>query len=99
MLNILKDFCSKHEKRFQLATWATRMLTLGIIPFVVSVALNVLYIVDCNRNENFDNPDSQIEDQSDTEKCFYILYNIAILTLNLACVMLSLFLCIPFNIN
>ncbi len=75
------------------------MLTIGIIPFVVSVALNVLYIVDCNRNESADSMENQIEDQSDLEKCFYILYNIAILTLNLACVILSLFLCVPFNLN
>ena len=75
------------------------MLTIGIIPFVVSVALNVLYIVDCNRNENADSIENQIEDQSDLEKCFYTLYNIAILILNLACVILSLFLCVPFNLN
>lgn len=75
------------------------MLTIGIIPFVVSVALNILYIVDCNRKESIDNIDNQIEDQSDIEKCFYILYNIAILILNLACVLLSLFLCVPFNLN
>ena len=77
------------------------MLTLGIIPFVVSVALNVLYIVECNNKSDVDMnaADSQIDDHEALDKCVYILYNVAILTLNLACVVLSLFLCVPFNLN
>lgn len=96
------NFCPKYEKRFKLATWATRMLTLGTIPFVVSVALNILYIIDCNNPELEMNGKAGQDEkliEEEIKKCFYILYNIAILILNLTCVTLSLVLCVPFNLN
>lgn len=101
-LVVCMNFCPKYDKRYKLATWATRMLTFGIIPFVVSVALNVLYIIDCDSNgiklKELEKDDPE-EAARRSASCAYVLYNIAILTLNLTCVFLSLFLCVPFNLG
>ena len=70
------------------------MLTLGFIPFVNSVALNSLYIIDCYSTDN-----SLSQEDMLNENCHFRIYNVSILILNITCVVINLIFCIPYNLN
>jgi hypothetical protein len=85
----------------QLANWATKIVTLAVVPFLNSIALNLLYIVNCyGENRYLQASDDDDNDQGrHVEYCKYLNFNIVILVVDMICFITNLLFCIPYNID
>jgi hypothetical protein len=91
ILLTLLDFFKSIQTRNCLATWATRTVTIGFISFINSVALNILYMIDCYKFE---------KTQEIEMTCVELKhYNLIILMLNIIIIVINFMFCIPYNIN
>ncbi|RNA35380.1 hypothetical protein BpHYR1_051850 [Brachionus plicatilis] len=80
-----------------MASWSSKFLTIGFIPFVNTIALHGLYIYECLYTDNRNS--INFEDNYGLDLCQYFIYDVIILILSLTNICLGLIFCIPFNLE
>ncbi|CAF0928979.1 unnamed protein product [Brachionus calyciflorus] len=97
ILFLISNCFKSMNAKYNLATWSTRFLTIGLIPLVNTIALHSLYIYECVKTDN--QTSFNFEDNSEINLCNYFYFDVAILILSFTSACLNLFFCIPFNLE
>ena len=96
------DFVSGEEARNLLARLASRLVAISFITYVNSLALNLLYIVNCAKYESLRTATRatlQIDENDERNYCANVHINMLILILNTSTTILNLIFCVPYNMN